>query len=56
MGFEKNKENGGIYGFHGTNNPNSIGKDASNGCIRMKNEDVEEFFELVKEGAIVTIK
>jgi len=31
-----------IYRLHGTNEPQSIGKRASSGCIRMKNEDIEE--------------
>ncbi|MHA0857521.1 L,D-transpeptidase [Paenibacillus sp. CMAA1364] len=28
------------YGIHGTNDPSSIGKDVSHGCIRMYNKDV----------------
>jgi L,D-transpeptidase ErfK/SrfK len=38
------------YGIHGTNRPTSIGKAASHGCIRMRNQDVEELFELVQVG------
>jgi len=38
------------YGIHGTNIPGSIGKAASHGCIRMRNRDVEELFELVRIG------
>jgi hypothetical protein len=38
------------YGIHGTNMPNSIGRAASHGCIRMRNQDVEELFELVQVG------
>jgi lipoprotein-anchoring transpeptidase ErfK/SrfK len=38
------------YGIHGTNVPGSIGKAASHGCIRMRNRDVEELFELVRVG------
>jgi lipoprotein-anchoring transpeptidase ErfK/SrfK len=38
------------YGIHGTNRPTSIGKAASHGCIRMRNHDVEELFELVQVG------
>jgi len=38
------------YGIHGTNRPHSIGKAASHGCIRMRNHDVEELFELVQVG------
>ncbi len=32
------------YGIHGTNDPESIGKNISQGCIRMKNEDIEWLF------------
>jgi LysM repeat protein len=35
------------YGIHGTWEPDSIGKQASNGCIRMVNNDVEELFEII---------
>jgi lipoprotein-anchoring transpeptidase ErfK/SrfK len=43
------------YGIHGTNMPNSIGKAASHGCIRMRNHDVEELFELVNVGDSVEL-
>ena len=43
------------YGIHGTNAPGSIGKAASHGCIRMRNRDVEELFELVGVGAMVEL-
>ncbi len=43
------------YGIHGTNNPASIGKAVSDGCIRMFNEDVKELFEMVRIGTPVTI-
>jgi len=38
------------YGIHGTNSPASIGHNASHGCIRMNNRDVEELFKLVAIG------
>ena len=38
------------YGIHGTNHPESIGHAASHGCIRLRNHDVEELFELVRVG------
>ena len=41
------------YGIHGTNVPSSIGKNASHGCIRMRNRDVEELFEIVAVGDVV---
>jgi L,D-transpeptidase ErfK/SrfK len=44
------------YGIHGTNAPKSIGKNASHGCIRMRNKDVEELFELVQAGMPVELR
>ena len=44
-----------LYAIHGTNQPKSIGKDVSLGCIRMTNEDVEELFNMVPLGTKVTI-
>jgi len=38
------------YGIHGTNNPASIGSSASHGCIRLRNSDIKELFELVSLG------
>lgn len=38
------------YGIHGTNNPGSIGQNASHGCVRMRNRDVEELFGMVGVG------
>lgn len=38
------------YGIHGTNEPKSIGKAASHGCIRMAKTDLEEIYELVAVG------
>lgn len=46
---------GGGYGIHGTNNPSSIGKSVSHGCIRMYNKDVIEVFNLVPIGTVVNI-
>ena len=44
------------YGIHGTNQPNSIGKAASTGCIRMGQRDLEELFTLVEVGDAVEIR
>ncbi|MFD2613293.1 L,D-transpeptidase [Paenibacillus gansuensis] len=44
------------YGIHGTNNPSSIGKQVSKGCIRMYNEDVTALSKLVTIGTRVTIR
>jgi len=35
------------FGIHGTWEPDSIGESRSNGCIRMKNEEVEELFDIL---------
>ena len=43
------------YGIHGTNNPASIGTAASNGCIRMYNEDIEALFDITSVGTPVRI-
>ena len=43
------------YGIHGTNEPNSIGKAASHGCVRMAKADLEEFYELVAVGDTVKL-
>ena len=43
------------YGIHGTWEDDTIGKQASAGCIRMHNPDVEELFILVPAGTRVTI-
>jgi len=43
------------YGIHGTNVPSSIGHNASHGCIRLRNSDVEELFEMVAVGDTVEL-
>lgn len=43
------------YAIHGTNEPDSIGKDESLGCIRMSRRDVEELFAMVPMGTKVQI-
>lgn len=44
-----------IY-IHGTRHEDKIGKAASHGCVRMRNADVIELFELVDEGTSVVIE
>jgi lipoprotein-anchoring transpeptidase ErfK/SrfK len=44
------------YGIHGTNAPNSIGKAASHGCIRMAKADIEALFEILRPGDVVEIR
>ncbi len=43
------------YGIHGTWQPETIGKQASAGCIRLVNAEIEELFTLVPVGTPVTI-
>lgn len=43
------------YGIHGTNEPKSIGKAASHGCIRMAKPDLEEFYAMVQVGDTVEL-
>ncbi len=45
-----------LYRIHGTNKPESIGKSASNGCIRMFNADVVHLFALASVGARVVVR
>ena len=44
-----------IY-IHGTKHDDKIGAPASHGCIRMRNADVAELFDLVEEGTPVVIR
>ncbi len=44
------------YGIHGTNDPSSIGKAVSHGCIRMYNRDVLQLAGMVPNGTKVTIQ
>jgi len=44
------------YRIHGTNQPSSIGKSVSAGCIRLLNMDVIDLFERVRPGAKVIVR
>jgi hypothetical protein len=54
LGFKNTPQHQG-YGIHGTEIPDSIGKNMSDGCIRLLNEDVEELFEVISRGTQVQI-
>ena len=43
------------YGIHGTDSPRSIGRAESQGCIRLRNSDVERLFEQLRAGDIVEL-
>jgi hypothetical protein len=46
----------GIIGFHGTPTVSSIGHAVSNGCVRLRNEDVVALFEHVRMGMTVVVE
>jgi hypothetical protein len=43
------------YRIHGTNDPTTIGKFVSSGCIRLTNEDVTDLFGRVDVGTKVVV-
>lgn len=47
---------GNSFGIHGTIEPDSIGKSESAGCIRMRNDDVAEVYDLLTVGSTVVIQ
>ncbi len=51
--FQGNKDT--LFRIHGTNDPKSIGKAVSSGCIRMLNADVIDLFERVEKGTRVVV-
>ena len=44
-----------VYRIHGTNDPTTIGKQVSSGCIRLTNDDVIDLFNRVQTGAKVVV-
>jgi lipoprotein-anchoring transpeptidase ErfK/SrfK len=44
-----------LYRIHGSNEPWTIGTNVSSGCIRMRNEDVEDLYGRVKVGTKVVV-
>ena len=49
-------ENSGGLGIHGTWEPDTIGSMASDGCVRLRNEAVEELYEVIPQGSRVLIR
>ena len=43
------------YRIHGTNDTRKIGRQSSNGCIGLYNDDIEELFGLAKVGTQVLL-
>jgi lipoprotein-anchoring transpeptidase ErfK/SrfK len=44
-----------VYRIHGTNDPSTIGKFVSSGCIRLTNEDVSDLYSRVNVGTKVVV-
>jgi hypothetical protein len=55
-GVEGQAVDKGGYGIHGTIDPDSIGKQASMGCVRLKVEDVQVVFDLVTDKSRVLVR
>ncbi len=51
-----NWPDGGQLGIHGTNDPSSIGKDVSHGCIRLQNADITDLSQYIAFGTPVSIQ
>lgn len=51
--FQGNKDT--MFRIHGTNEPDTIGKAVSSGCIRMMNADVIDLYQRVSVGAKVVV-
>ena len=54
IGFQDQPSHAGL-GIHGTSEPETIGSMASEGCIRLRNEDVVELYPWVRPGVPVVI-
>lgn len=46
---------GGLIGLHGTNDPSSVGELTSKGCIRMRNQHIEQLVEILPLGTPIEI-
>lgn len=55
IGFDARGTDGRTYGVHGTNDPSSIGKYVSQGCIRMPAGPLEELYERVPAGTKILV-
>ncbi|WP_079509663.1 L,D-transpeptidase [Mesobacillus jeotgali] len=55
IGFDAENTDGRTYGIHGTNDPASIGKKVSEGCIRLQNEAVESLYDYIPLGTKILI-
>lgn len=45
-----------LYRIHGTNEPSTIGRRVSSGCIRLKNADIKHLYNYARIGAKVIVR
>ena len=43
-------------GIHGTNNPATIGRNDSDGCLRLASPDIEDVYDILVEGSRVVVQ
>jgi lipoprotein-anchoring transpeptidase ErfK/SrfK len=55
IGFDAEGTDGRIYGIHGTNQPASIGRYVSQGCIRTQNEVISSLYPLIPLGTKILV-
>lgn len=49
-------DRGMVWGIHGTDEPEQIGRWVSDGCIRLTNDEVRTLYDRVKEGTVLEIR
>ncbi|KGM46209.1 L,D-transpeptidase [Neobacillus niacini] len=55
IGFDAEETDGRIYGVHGTNQPASIGRYVSQGCIRTQNEVISSLYPIIPLGTKILV-
>ncbi|WP_045517488.1 L,D-transpeptidase [Neobacillus niacini] len=55
IGFDAEETDGRTYGIHGTNQPASIGRYVSQGCIRSQNEVISSLYPLIPLGTKILV-
>ncbi|TDL77089.1 L,D-transpeptidase [Rhodococcus qingshengii] len=55
IGFDAEETDGRTYGIHGTNQPASIGRYVSQGCIRTQNEIISSLYPLIPLGTKILV-
>lgn len=53
--YLRNANGSTLYRIHGTNDPEMLGRDVTDGCIRLHNSDITRLYEQARVGARVTI-